>query len=205
MAEGERVVATYNVYIDVEDAVVALHRSGYDVTQLSILYAGSRIEERIVGFFSEDQRVRYWAKWGVIWGSVIGLMAGVSLFYSPSVTAVLVIKLMAAVLAGGLVIGGLIAGGAVVYGKVLTVDVPLKYASAVEGQDLFSLVTHDKELTARAREALSLSGSAAAPPEQVEATESAVDSKGRSGIAWLVTKRRRARLSRGKGPEGTKV
>lgn len=205
MDEGGSVVATYSSYTGVEDAVKVLHHSGYDITQLSILYAGSHVEERIVGFFSEDQRVRYWGRLGVIWGSVFGLISGTSLFYAPSVTAGLVLTLIAAVLGGGLLIGGLTAVGAIVYGKVLTVDVPLKYPSDVEGKDLFSLVSHDEKFAARATEVLSASNAPNARPSQSEAAESASVVNVPSGEARLVFRRRLAGLRRRRRSEGIKV
>ncbi len=205
MLEGDSVVATYNAHVEAEDAVKVLRLSGYDITKLSIIDDGCRIEERIVGFYSEEQRVRYWSKWGALCGSVVGLASGVALFSAPSVTAGLVIKLVAVATGASLLIGGLCAAGAVLYGKVLTKDSSLKYELAGEGAQRFTLVARDEALAAQARETILNSDSLTIRLQQRETTELTDISSVPLGAARLAFERRRARLRRRSRSKGTKV
>lgn len=145
MLREDNVAAIYSAHEDAEEAVKALHRSGYDITKLSIIYEGCLIEERILGFYSERQRIGYWGKAGAISGSIVGLLIGAALFTAPGVTLALAVELLAIAFGGSLLVGGLTAAGASVYGKLLLSDVPLKYELGSEGQDRFRLVTNNAE------------------------------------------------------------
>jgi len=196
MLEGGSVVATYSAHVSAEDAVKVLRLSGYDITKLSIIDQGCRIEERVVGFYSEEQRVRYWSKWGVICGCVVGVVSGTALFNAPNVTLALVIELVAVAAGGSLLLGGLCAVGAVLYGKVLTDDSSLKYELEGEGAQRFTLVARDENLAAEACEMILQADSLAVRLQQGEAPESVTMSSVPSGAARLEFERRRARLRR---------
>lgn len=142
MLREDNVAAAYGAHEDAEEAVKALHRAGYDITKLSIVYDGCRIEERILGFHDESQRVGYWGKVGAISGSILGMMIGVALLSGPAITLALTVDLLAAGLAAGLLGGGFSAAGAFVYGKLLIGNAALKYELGSEGEDRFSLVTN---------------------------------------------------------------
>lgn len=145
MSGEDNVAAIYGAHEDAEEAVKALHRAGYDITKLSIVYDGCRIQERILGFYSEMQRVGYWGKVGAISGSIVGLLIGVALFTGPSVTLAVVVEMLAVTFAVSVFVGGLTAAAAYAYGKVLTRDSQLKYELGAEGEDQFSLVTNKAE------------------------------------------------------------
>ena len=205
--DEDSVIGTYGVNAAAEKVVKELRKSGFDITNLSIIQKGVDIEHRIVGFYGEDERSRYWGKRGALWGSAFGALLGFIFFYaSPSMRAELIIKLFAAALIGGIAFGLLSVVGATVYGKVLTRENAFRYDRRVEADDRFLLLAHGSREAAVARDAIAameqptdlfdaFSGDAderSPTNKEAASTDAVIGSRG--GKLRLVFQRRLARL-----------
>jgi hypothetical protein len=104
--DQDNVIGTYGTNAAAEEVVKELRKSGFDITDLSIMRKGVDIEHRFVGFYGEDERSRYWGARGALWGSAFGALSAFILFYaSPSMRLETVIKLLAAALIGSIAFG----------------------------------------------------------------------------------------------------
>jgi uncharacterized membrane protein len=102
-------VAAYPTHHAAEEAVRALHKAGLDLQRLSILGRGMQTEEHAVGFYTSQDRMKFWGGAGVMWGSLYGLLLGSALFLLPVTGPLVVMGPLVGVLAGaieGAAVGG---------------------------------------------------------------------------------------------------
>jgi hypothetical protein len=139
-------VAVYSAQADAEDAVRQLRKSGYDITNLSIVVKGYHIEKRVAGFYNAADRIQYWGKNGALCGGILGLLFGAALYVFPGIGPGLITDPMAVwirgALGGAITVGGLGTVGAAVYSMSLPKESVLKYELAIETDDEFLLVAH---------------------------------------------------------------
>ena len=160
MCDSDSVVAAYSAQADAEDAVRQLRKAGYDIRNLSIVDKGYHIEKRIVGFYDAADRVKQWAKTGILWGGTLGLLSAAALCVLPGIgpglmTDPIPVWIQGA-LGGAITVGGLCTLGAVVYSLRLPKESVLKYDLAIETTDEFLLVAHGTASeAAKAREMIS--------------------------------------------------
>lgn len=154
MTNDDKVVAVYSAHEAAESDVRTLRKSGFDVTQLSIVVNDYRFEERVVGFYETHDRVRDWGVYGVLWGGVLGLLLGFD--FSMSSREGFGFGLIAEPLTLGVgaaaCVGGLSAFSAGIYSKILPEDSVLKYSVSIEPVDEFRLAARDASSAAAARE-----------------------------------------------------
>src|SRR5277367_2903141 len=101
MTEGTNVVAIYPDHGAAEQAVAKLRDVSFDVTRLSIIGKDYHTEEKVVGYYTTGDRMRYWGVRGAFWGGIWGLLLGAGFFMLPGVGSVLV---------GGPFLGALVTG-----------------------------------------------------------------------------------------------
>ena len=136
-------VATFTSHADAEAAVHDLKGLGFDLTQLSIVGKGYHTEERVAGFVSTGDRVKFWGKLGAFWGALWGLLTGGAFLLIPGVGHLVVLGwLTSAVVEAGA--GAAIGGGlSALAGALVSLGIPkdsvLKLESAVKA-DGFVLV-----------------------------------------------------------------
>jgi hypothetical protein len=204
VVDQDNVIGTYAANAAAEEVVKELRKSGFDITNLSIIQKGVDIEHRIVGFDGEDERSRYWGTRGALWGSAFGAFSALILFYSSqSMRLEIVIKLLAAALIGSIAFGLLSVVGATIYGKVLTRENAFRYDRRVEADDRFVLLAHSARDAAVARDTVAamtdrvdtVPGDADEPsPANKEAANLDAVAGSRGGKLRLVFQRRLARL-----------
>jgi hypothetical protein len=146
MCNSDSLVAGYSAQSDAEDAVRQLRKSGYDITNLSIVARGCHIEKRVVGFYTAADRIQYWCKNGVLCGGILGLLFGAALYVIPGIGPGLIPDPLAVwtrgALGGAITVGGLSTLGAAVYSLSLPKESVLKYELAIETDDEFLLLAH---------------------------------------------------------------
>jgi len=140
------VVGVFATHRAAETAVHDLRRAGFDMKRLSIVGKDDATEERAVGFYGHDGRMRVWGARAGFWGGLIGLLHDPALFVLPVVghvfimgplTAALVSVLDNAAPAGGTsVLGAALRGIGVPWDPVLRFD-------AAARADRLLLVVHD--------------------------------------------------------------
>lgn len=142
-------VAAYPTHDAAEDAVRALHKAGLDLSRISIIGRGQHTEEHPVGFYTTQDRMKFWGGTGAMWGGLYGLLLGSALFFLPATGPLMVMGPLAGILGG--VLEGAAVGGSfgVLAGALASVGIPkdsvLKYEVQVkEGQYLVVVHgTHD--------------------------------------------------------------
>jgi hypothetical protein len=145
MPETNAVVAIYNTHTEAEEAVKALQRSGFDMTQLSIVGKDYHTEDHVVGYYSTGDRMRAWGRMGAFWGGLWGLLFGAAFFAIPGIGPVVIagplVSWIVGALEGAAVVGGVSALGAGLASMGIPRDSVLKYETALKA-DKFLLVAH---------------------------------------------------------------
>ena len=119
MTKDDAVVAIYSSHEGAEQAVQELHRGGFDMKKLSIVGKDYHTEEHVVGYHNAGDRMKYWGKFGAIWGAIFGMLSGAAFFAIPGIGPVVVagplVAWIVSALEGAVVVGGLDAIGAGLY------------------------------------------------------------------------------------------
>jgi hypothetical protein len=145
MSELSGVLAIYGTHNGAEEAVKQLQRAGIDMRTLSIVAKDSHSDQQVVGYYNNDDRMKYWGKTGAFWGGCWGLLFGSGFFAIPGIGPVLVAGPLVAWIVGALegaaVLGGLSVIGAGLYGMGIPKNSVLKYEMAVKANK-FLLMVH---------------------------------------------------------------
>lgn len=141
-SEGSRaadrgcIVAVYDNHEDAEKAVLEIQKSGFDMTQLSIVGKDFHTEEDVVGYYNNGDRMLAWGKRGAFWGGLWGLLFGSAFFFIPGVGPLLVagpiVGWIISGLEGAVVVGGLSALGAGLYGLGIPEDSIVEYETQLK-------------------------------------------------------------------------
>jgi uncharacterized membrane protein len=145
MPDQNAVVAIYDTHTEAEEAVRELQRSGFDMTQLSIVGKDYHTEDHVVGYYNTGDRMRAWGRMGAFWGGLWGLLLGAAFFAIPGIGPVVVagplVSWIVGALEGAVVVGGLSALGAGLASIGIPRDSILKYETALKA-DKFLLIAH---------------------------------------------------------------
>src|SRR5580693_2360455 len=113
---SQAVIAVYATHLEAETAIRALHASGYEMRQLSIVGKDIQKKEDVVGYYTAGDRMKAWGTVGAVWGGFWGLMVGSAFFMIPGIGPLLVagplIGWITGALEGAVLVGGLSALGA---------------------------------------------------------------------------------------------
>ncbi|WP_018607999.1 DUF1269 domain-containing protein [Uliginosibacterium gangwonense] len=151
----------FNTHVEAEDAIHALHRSGFDVKKLSLVGKGYHSEEHPVGFYSTGDRIKSWGGVGAFWGSVWGLLMAPAIFFVPGLGLLAMagplVTMLVSALEGAVVVGGVSALGAALTRIGVPQDAIIKYESALK-VDKYVLMVHGSDEDQEKAQAI-LSGS----------------------------------------------
>ena len=158
MHANNSVVAIFDSHETAEAAVKKLTAGGFDMKNLSIVGKGYHTEEKVVGFYSAGDRVRFWGTRGAFWGGLWGLFFGGMFLTVPLIGGVVVLGYFAATLISALetavVVGGLSALGAGFYSLGIPTDSIIEYESAIRADSFVVMVHGDTDEVAQAKETL---------------------------------------------------
>jgi hypothetical protein len=116
MDKYETAVAVFPNHEAAESAVKSLATAGFEMKNLSVVGKGYHSEEKVVGFYSTGDRIKFWGSRGAFWGGFWGLFFGGLFMTIPVVGRVVVLGYLATIVAAGIgnaiVVGGLSALGA---------------------------------------------------------------------------------------------
>jgi hypothetical protein len=158
MQDIDSVVAVYADHPAAEAAVKKLAASGFDMKQLSVVGKGYHSEEKVVGFYSAEDRVKFWGLRGAFWGGLWGLFFGGLFMMIPVIGHVVVLGYLAAAVVSGaesaLVVGGLSAIGAALYSIGIPKDSVVRYEAAVKADGFLVMAHGTAEEMARAKSVL---------------------------------------------------
>ncbi len=145
MSVTSSIVVVYGTYADVEAGVRELRRAGFDVKRVSLVGKEYHREERVVGYYNEGDRMKYWGKMGVFWGDMWSMLMGAAFFALPGIGPVLIAGPLAGwvvdALEGSVEISGLSPLGAALYSIGIPKENILRYEMAVRACK-FLVVAH---------------------------------------------------------------
>jgi hypothetical protein len=88
MTEETNVVAIYSDHDVAERAVSKLRDASFDVTKLSIIGKDCHTDEKLDGYYTTRERMKYSGVRGAFWDGIWGLLLGASFFLVPGVRSV---------------------------------------------------------------------------------------------------------------------
>ena len=146
MDKPEAVVAVFADHAAAEAAVKKLNLAGFDIKHLSVIGKGYHVDEKVVGFYNQGDRIRFWGTRGAFWGGLWSLFFGGVVLTLPVVGPVVALGYLAAaivaVIEGAVIVGGFSAIAAALYGLGIPKDTVLQYETAIEA-DSFLVMAHD--------------------------------------------------------------
>ncbi len=145
METADTVIAVFTDHHAAEAAVKQLTVGGFEMKNLSVVGKGYHTEEKVVGFYSAGDRIKFWGTRGAFWGGLWGLFFGGLFMVIPVVGHVIVLGYLAVVALSGIesavVVGGLSALGAALYSIGVPRDSVIQYEAAVKA-DGFLVMAH---------------------------------------------------------------
>src|SRR6202167_1705506 len=155
MEVSDTVVAVFADHQTAGTAVKKLTEAGFEMKNLSVVGKGYQIDEKVVGFYNEGDRIRFWGTRGAFWGGLWGLFFGGLFMAIPIVGHVIVLGYLAVVAVSGIesavVVGGLSALGAALYSIGVPKDSVIQYEAAVKADGFLVMAHGSAEEMARAK------------------------------------------------------
>ena len=160
ISKTNSVVAVFQSHDQAEEAVRELQKDGFDMKKLSIVGKDIRTEERVVGYYTTGDRMKYWGRmgafWGAFWGGMWALLLGSAYFVIPGIGPILaagpLVLWIVGALEGAVLTGGLSALGAGLYSIGIPKNSVVQYETEVKNGKIL-LVAHgtaaDVELARR--------------------------------------------------------
>jgi hypothetical protein len=145
MYQSDTVVAVFADHHAAEIAIKKLTAADFDMKHLTVVGKGYHSEEKVIGFYSTGDRVKFWGTRGAFWGGFWGLFFGGLFMTIPIVGHVVVLGYLATVaistIESAIMVGGLSALGAAVYSIGVPKDSVIQYETALKA-DKFLVMAH---------------------------------------------------------------
>ncbi len=139
-------VATFPTHAGAERAIKQLGLAGFDIKQLSVVGKGYHVDEQVIGFYNQGDRVRFWGSEGAFWGALWSLFFGGLFVTVPVIGPVVALGYIAVMaigaLEGAVVVGGISAISAALYGMGIPKNSILQYETAIT-TDSYLVMAHD--------------------------------------------------------------
>ena len=167
MEKLETAIAVFPNHDAAEGAVKTLTAGGFAMNALSVVGNGYHSEEKVVGFYSTGDRIKFWGSRGAFWGGFWGLFFGGLFLASPVTGPVVVLGFLATMIVAGIenavVVGGVAALAAALYSIGVPKDSVMQYESAIKADSFLVMARGTTEEIARAKSIL-----AAANPSRLD-------------------------------------
>lgn len=148
MDTPETVIAVFADHYAADTAVKKLTAAGFEMKNLSVVGKGYQTEEKVIGFYSTGDRIKFWGVNGAFWGGFWGLFFGGLFVTVPVIGHVVILGYFATVMfwavENAVVVGGLSALGAALYSMGVPKDSILQYETAIKA-DGFLVMAHGTE------------------------------------------------------------
>jgi hypothetical protein len=155
MTQETNVVAIYPDHDSAEQAVSKLQDASFDVTKLSIIGKDYHTDEKVIGYYTTGERMKYWGVRGAFWGGIWGLLLGAGFFLVPGVGSVLVAGPLLGAVVTGLESAAMVGGLSAVAVGLIHLGVPtedaIKYESAIIADKFLLIANGTPEELAQAR------------------------------------------------------
>ena len=100
MENTDTVIAVFHDHPAAETAIKKLPAAGFEMKNLSVVGKGFHTDEKVIGFYSTGDRVKFWGTRGAFWGGFWGLFLGGLFMTIPVVGHVVILGYFAAVVVG---------------------------------------------------------------------------------------------------------
>ena len=158
MDKLETAIAVFPNHDAAEGAVKTLTAAGFAMKNLSVVGNGYHSEEKVVGFYSTGDRIRFWGSRGAFWGGFWGLFFGGLFLASPVTGPVVVLGFLATIIISGVenavLVGGVAALAAALYSIGVPKDSVLQYESAIKADSFLVMARGTADEIARAHVAV---------------------------------------------------
>jgi hypothetical protein len=155
METTDTVIAVFADHRAAESAVKKLTAAGLEMKTLSVVGKGYHSEEKVVGFYTTGDRVKFWGGRGAFWGSLWGMFFGGLFLTIPIVGHVIVLGYLGAVVISAIesavVVGGASALGAALYSIGVPKDSVIQYETAVKADNFLVMAHGTTDEMARAK------------------------------------------------------
>jgi hypothetical protein len=155
MEKTDTVIAVFADHNSAEAAVKKLTAAGFKMQNLSVVGKGYQTDEKVVGFYNEGDRIKFWGTRGAFWGGLWGVFFGGLFLTIPVVGHVVVLGYLASMaiygIGNAIVVGGLSALGAALYGIGIPRDSVIQYETAVKADSFLVMAHGPAEEIARAK------------------------------------------------------
>jgi hypothetical protein len=155
MENTDTVIAVFHEHAAAETAIKKLTSAGFDMKNLSVVGKGYHTDEKVVGFYSTGDRVKFWGSRGAFWGGFWGLFLGGIFMSVPVIGHVVVLGYLATILISGIenavVVGGLSAIGAALYSVGVPKDSVIQYETALKADNFLVMARGPAAEIARAK------------------------------------------------------
>jgi hypothetical protein len=145
MENAGTVIAVFANHPAAETAIKKLTAAGFDMKNLSVVGKGYHTDEKVIGFYNAEDRIKFWGTRGVFWGGFWGLFLGGLFVAVPGVGQVVVLGYLAAIAFGAIenavIVGGVSALAAALYSIGIPKDSVIQYETALK-TDKFLVMAH---------------------------------------------------------------
>jgi len=141
MYHTNTVIGVFSDHDAAERAIKELSKDGFEMKNLSLVGKGYHSDEKVMGFYTNADRITFWGTRGAFWGGFWGLFFGGLFMTIPLVGHVIVLGYLAAAVEGAVVVGGLSALGAALYGIGIPKDSVIQYEADMQA-DQFLVMAH---------------------------------------------------------------
>ena len=155
MEKADTVIAIFVDHNSAEAAVKKLTAAGFEMKNLSVVGKGYQTDEKVVGFYNEGDRIKFWGTRGAFWGGLWGWFFGGLFMVIPGVGHVVILGYLATMafsaLETAVVVGGLSVLGAALYSIGVPKDSVIQYETALKADNFLVMAHGPAEEIARAK------------------------------------------------------
>jgi hypothetical protein len=154
----DTVIGVFPDHASADGAVKRLTEAGFDMQHLSVVGKGYHTDEKVIGFYNVENRMKFWGTRGAFWGGLWGLFFGGLFMTIPVIGHVVVLGYLASMIFSGIetaaVVGGLSVFGAALFSIGIPKDSVIQYESALQADDFLVMAHGSAEEMQRARDIL---------------------------------------------------
>ena len=155
MSKGNSIVAVYPSHLAAEAAIKELQQAGFEMTKLSIIGKDYHTAEKVVGYYTTGERMKYWGVRAAFWGGIWGALFGAGFFLVPGVGSVLVAGPLLGAVVGGLESAAMAGGLSATAVRLILLGVPreeaINYESAIFADKFLLIANGTPEELSQAR------------------------------------------------------
>ena len=155
MYKTDTVIAVFEDHNAADAAVKNLTAAGFEMKNLSVVGKGYHTDEKVVGFYNQGDRIKFWGTRGAFWGGLWGWFFGGLFMIIPGVGHVVVLGYLATMAISAIetafVVGGLSAIGAALYSIGVPKDSVIQYETALKADNFLVMAHGPAEEIARAK------------------------------------------------------